>query len=88
MRMPTGSKWRLLRITSSTNAGSRVLFLNPEVVVVTDADMQDLDAFVEKLRQPPFCVRIAHSQARRFVRRLWVARERAHVYPYNAPELL
>ena len=31
--------------------GTRVLFLNPEVVVVQDSDLDDLEAFVKTLSQ-------------------------------------
>ena len=70
------------------NAGTRVLFLNPEVVVVTDSDMEDIDTFVNRLRQAPYFVRIAPGAACGKIRRLWVRRARAHLYPYNAPDLL
>lgn len=70
------------------NAGTRVLFLNPEVVVVDDSDMHDLAGFVHKISQAPYLVRLHQGAARRTIRRLWVARARAHLYPYHAPELL
>ena len=70
------------------NAGTRVLFLNPEVVVVTDSDIEDIDTFISRLSQAPYYVRIAQDSARRIIRRLWVSRARAHLYPYNVPELL
>ena len=38
------------------NAGTRVLFLNPEVVVVTDRDVEDILGFVSRLRQAPYFV--------------------------------
>ena len=37
------------------NAGTRVMMLYPEVLVVTDADIVDPTSFYEKLRGPPFC---------------------------------
>ena len=70
------------------NAGTRVLFLNPEVVVVTDSDMEDIDTFMSRLRQAPYFVRIPSRDSRGNIRRLWVPRARAARYPYNAPDLL
>ena len=70
------------------NAGTRVLFLNPEVVVVTDSDMEDIDTFMSRLRQAPYFVRITSGAARGKIRRLWVLRARATRFPYNARDLL
>ena len=70
------------------NAGTRVLFLNPEVVVLTDSDMEDIDTFMSRLRQAPYFVRIPSRDGRGNIRRLWVPRARAARYPYNAPDLL
>ena len=70
------------------NAGTRVLFLNPEVVVVTDSDMEGIDTFMTRLRQAPYLVRIPSRAPRGNIRRLWVPRTRAALYPYNAPDLL
>ncbi|KAL1527146.1 hypothetical protein AB1Y20_015828 [Prymnesium parvum] len=56
------------------NAGTRVLFLYPEVVVLEDEDIADIPAFVLKLRNVPFQTRLISdkgSYARR-VRRLAV----------------
>ena len=70
------------------NAGTRVFFLNPEVVVVTDSDIEDMDTFMSRLSQAPYFVRFAPGAARGCIRRLWIPRARAHLYPYNAPDLL
>ena len=70
------------------NAGTRVLFLNPEVVVVQDSDLDDLEAFVKTLSQKPYYIRLYRGAPRRHMRRLWLARARAHLYPYHAFELL
>ena len=40
------------------NAGTRVLYLYPEVVVVLDSDLEDFEHFVARLRAPPFCMRL------------------------------
>ena len=69
------------------NAGTRVLFLYPEVVVVKDEDLADLKKFLEKLQAPPYLIRTpCHSRdekskaevlayreasARLWVRQLW-----------------
>ena len=70
------------------NAGTRVLFLNPEVVVLTDSDMEDIDTVISRLRQAPYFVRIPSRSTRGNIRRLWVRRARATLYPYNATNLL
>ena len=40
------------------NAGTRVLFLYPEVVVVMDDDLRDLSRLFAKLKKPPYCIRM------------------------------
>ena len=57
-------------------------------MVVTDSDMEDIDTFMSRLRQAPYFVRIPSRDARGNIRRLWVRRARAALYPYNAPDLL
>ena len=37
------------------NAGTRVLFANPEVLVLTDDDLACLDDLMEKLSREPYC---------------------------------
>ena len=59
-----------------------------EVVVVQDSDLDDLEAFVKTLSQEPYYIRLHRGAPRRHMRRLWVARARAHLYPYHALELL
>ena len=39
------------------NAGTRVLFLYPEVVVVLDEDLEDIEGFLQKLQKPPYLIR-------------------------------
>ena len=53
------------------NAGTRVLFLNPEVVVLEDEDLADIDAFSKKMERSPILLRIPISFfVNRFVHKL------------------
>ena len=55
------------------NAGTRVLFLYPEVLVIKDEDIQDVPAFLARIREPPYLVRVASGEGtpRRWVRQIW-----------------
>ena len=55
------------------NAGTRVLFLYPEVLVIKDEDIQDVPAFLARIREPPYLVRVASGDgtARQWVRQIW-----------------
>ena len=55
------------------NAGTRVLFLYPEVLVIKDEDIQDVRAFLARIRKPPYLVRVASGDgsARQWVRQIW-----------------
>ena len=55
------------------NAGTRVLFLYPEVLVILDEDIQDVPAFLARIREPPYLVRVASGDgtARQWVRQIW-----------------
>lgn len=55
------------------NAGTRVLFMYPEVVVVLEEDVRDIKRFFSKLQEPPFLIRLPPCQhpARRWVRQVW-----------------
>ena len=57
------------------NAGTRVLFLYPEVIVVQDADVSaaGLPEFVERLRAPPYLLRLPSGDMRRWVCRVLTA---------------
>jgi hypothetical protein len=53
------------------NAGTRVLFLNPEVVVLEDTDFADIIGFLKKMERSPMLLRIPISfHVNRFVRKL------------------
>ena len=58
------------------NAGTRVLFLYPEVVVVQDTDLSEagLQTLVTKMRAPPYLLRLPSDDMRRWVRRVWTAK--------------
>ena len=59
------------------NAGTRVLFLYPclypEVLVIKDEDIQDVPAFLARIREPPYLIRVASGDgtARQWVRQIW-----------------
>ena len=55
------------------NAGTRVLFLYPEVVVLKQEDLEDIGTFVASLREPPYLLRLPVGSCRRWVRRVFVA---------------
>ena len=55
------------------NAGTRVLFLYPEVLVIKEEDIRDVSAFLARMREPPYLVRVASGDgtARQWVRQIW-----------------
>lgn len=70
------------------NAGTRVLHTNPEVLVLEDKDIEDVYAFVEKLKQKPYLLKLPVS-VKRFARQLFFL----HTYGcqslrFNTPEQL
>jgi len=56
------------------NAGTRLLFLYPEFLIVSESDIQDLPAFIHSLWDEPFLVRIAtdRGSGRGCVRQLFL----------------
>jgi hypothetical protein len=69
------------------NAGTGLLCMYPECVVVLDEDKQDLCAFFEKLKQPPYQMRFPTARGTETqVRQLFVSRKAATLPPC-APSL-
>ena len=50
-----------------------MLFLYPEVLVIKDEDIQDVPAFLARIREPPYLIRVASGDgtARQWVRQIW-----------------
>jgi hypothetical protein len=72
------------------NAGTRVLFCLPEVVVIDDHDLDDMEtSIVDKLRQEPYCLRFPVRQGNRVIRQVWL-RNNAHAtrFPFVRRDLL
>ena len=72
------------------NAGTRVLFCLPEVVVIDDHDLDDMEkSIVDKLRQEPYCLRLPVNQGNRPIRQVMVRNEvAARRFPFVRPDLL
>jgi hypothetical protein len=56
----------------AVNMSTRVMCLYPEILCIMEHDREDLESFYEKLRAPPFLLRLPplHHSANKFVRRL------------------
>ena len=72
------------------NAGTRLLNLLPELVVVEERDLGDLDVLFERIAAPPCAVRMkTEESASLWVRRLVIrATEGAELLPYNDLDFL
>lgn len=70
------------------NAGTRVLYTNPEVLVLENKDIEDVHSFMEKLTQKPYLLRVPVS-AKRFARQLFfMHRSGCQSLRFNTPEHL
>ena len=72
------------------NAGTRLLNLLPELVVVEERDLGDLDVLFERIAAPPCAVRMkTEESASLWVRRLVIcATEGAELLHYNDLDFL
>ena len=72
------------------NAGTRVLFCLPEVVVIDDHDLDDMGtSIVDKLRQEPYCLRFPVRQGNRPIRQVWLYNKAdARRFPFVRRDLL